>query len=166
MNPPCNITGIAIIKLKILFSNKYYYVSTKLEELFEGRGNVKSITILLYTGQFKATMWGDRISFDCSDGGKIEFKIETTAKEAGQQWGWNTTLHWYNRKWLPGSNSLKTLLSQCVYSDHPPHSEWHVQPHNPCLHQGSNWNRNKFWITFQYKKHKLFKPLCIAWHRS
>ena len=78
-----------IPQLKILFSNKYYYVSTKLEELFEGRGNVNSITILLYTGQFKATMWGDRISFNCSDGGKIEFNIETTAKEAGQQWGWN-----------------------------------------------------------------------------
>lgn len=78
-----------IPQLKILFSNKYYYVSTKLEELFEGRGNVKSITILLYTGQFKATMWGDRISFNCSDGGKVEFNIETTAKEAGKQWGWN-----------------------------------------------------------------------------
>lgn len=78
-----------IPQLKILFSNKYYYVSTKLEELFEGRGNVNSITILLYTGQFKSTMWGDRISFNCSDGGKIEFNIETTAKEAGQQWGWN-----------------------------------------------------------------------------
>ena len=65
-----------------------------------------------------------------------------------------------------GSNSLRTLFSQCVYSGRPPHSEWHVQPHNPCLHQGSNWNRNKFWITFQYKKHKLFKPLCIAWHRN
>lgn len=78
-----------IPQLKILFSNKYYYVSTKLEKLFEGRGNVKSITILLYTGQFKATMWGDRISFNCSDGGKVEFNIETTAKEAGQQWGWN-----------------------------------------------------------------------------
>lgn len=78
-----------IPQLKILFSNKYYYVSTKLEELFEGRGNVKSITILLYTGKFKSTMWGDRISFNCSDGGKIEFNIETTAKEAGQQWGWN-----------------------------------------------------------------------------
>ena len=78
-----------IPQLKINFSNKYYYVSTKLEELFEGRGNVNSITILLYTGQFKATMWGDRISFNCSDGGRIEFNIETTAKEAGQQWGWN-----------------------------------------------------------------------------
>ena len=78
-----------IPQLKILFSNKYYYVSTKLEKLFEGRGNVKSITILLYTGQFKSTMWGDRISFNCSDGGKIEFNIKTTAKEAGQQWGWN-----------------------------------------------------------------------------
>lgn len=78
-----------IPQLKINFSNKYYYVSTKLEELFEGRGNVNSITILLYTGQFKATMWGDRISFNCSDGEKIEFNIKTTAKEAGQQWGWN-----------------------------------------------------------------------------
>ena len=78
-----------IPQLKINFSNKYYYVNTTLEELFEGRGNANSITILLYTGQFKATMWGDRISFDCSDGGKIEFEIETTAKEAGKQWGWN-----------------------------------------------------------------------------
>lgn len=78
-----------IPQLKILFSNKYYYVSTTLEKLFEGRGNVNSITILLYTGQFKATMWGDRISFNCSDGGKVEFNIETTAKEVGKQWGWN-----------------------------------------------------------------------------
>ena len=78
-----------IPQLKILFSNKYYYVSTTLEELFEGRGNVNSITVLLYTAQFKSTMWGDRISFNCRDGGKIEFNIETTAKEAGQQWGWN-----------------------------------------------------------------------------
>lgn len=78
-----------IPQLKILFSNKYYYVSTKLEKLFEGRGNVNSITILLYTGQFESTMWGDRISFNCSDGGKIEFEIKTTAKDAGQQWGWN-----------------------------------------------------------------------------
>ena len=78
-----------IPQLKINFSNKYYYVNTTLEELFEGRGNANSITILLYTGKFEASMWGDRIIFDCSDGGHVEFKIETTAKKAGRQWGWN-----------------------------------------------------------------------------
>ena len=78
-----------IPQLKILFSNKYYYVNTTLEELFEGRGNANSITILLYTGKFEASMWGDRIIFDCSDGGHIVFNIKTTAKEAGKQWGWN-----------------------------------------------------------------------------
>lgn len=78
-----------IPQLKINFSNKYYYVSTTLEKLFEGRGNVNSITILLYTGKFEASMWGDRIIFDCSDGGHVVFQIKTTAKEAGKQWGWN-----------------------------------------------------------------------------
>lgn len=79
-----------IPQLKILFSNKYYYVNTTLEELFEGRGNVNSITILLYTGKFEASMWGDRIIFNCSrDGEHAEFKIKTIAKEAGKQWGWN-----------------------------------------------------------------------------
>lgn len=97
-----------ISQLKILFSNKYYYVSTKLEKLFEGRGNVKSITILLYTGQFKSTMWGDRISFNCSDGGKIEFNIETTAKEAGQQWGWNI-------KTLSHSGSMDNWDRELIY---------------------------------------------------
>ena len=97
-----------IPQLKILFSNKYYYVSTKLEKLFEGRGNVKSITILLYTGQFKSTMWGDRISFNCSDGGKIQFNIETTAKEAGQQWGWNI-------KTLDHSGSMDNWDHELVY---------------------------------------------------
>ena len=97
-----------IPQLKILFSNKYYYVSTKLEKLFEGRGNVKSITIFLYTGQFKSTMWGDRISFNCSDGGKIEFDIETTAKEAGQQWGWNI-------KTLSHSGSMDNWDRELVY---------------------------------------------------
>ena len=78
-----------IPQLKILFSNKYYYVSTKLEDLFEGRGNVNSITILLYTGKF-GFIGGDHIIFDCSDDGQhVEFKIKTTAKEAGRQWGWN-----------------------------------------------------------------------------
>lgn len=97
-----------IPQLKILFSNKYYYVSTKLEKLFEGRGNVKSITILLYTGQFKSTMWGDRISFNCSDGGEIQFNIETTAKEAGQQWGWNI-------KTLDHSGSMDNWDHELVY---------------------------------------------------
>ena len=78
-----------IPQLKINFSNKYYYVSTTLEELFEGRGNANSITILLYTGKFEASMWGDRIIFDCNDGGHVVFKVKTTAKEAGNQWGWN-----------------------------------------------------------------------------
>ena len=78
-----------IPQLKILFSNKYYYVSTKLEDLFEGRGNVNSITILLYTGKF-GFIGGDHITFDCSDDGQhVEFKIKTTAEKAGQQWGWN-----------------------------------------------------------------------------
>lgn len=78
-----------IPQLKINFSNKYYYVSTKLEELFEGRGNVNSITILLYTGQF-GFIGGDHITFDCSDDGQhVEFKIKTTAEKAGKQWGWN-----------------------------------------------------------------------------
>ena len=78
-----------IPQLKILFSNKYYYVSTKLEDLFEGRGNVNSITILLYTGKF-GFIGGDHITFDCSDDGQhVEFKIKTTAEKAGKQWGWN-----------------------------------------------------------------------------
>ena len=78
-----------IPQLKILFSNKYYYVSTTLEKLFEGRGNVNSITILLYTGKF-GFIGGDHITFDCSDDGQhVEFKIKTTAEKAGEQWGWN-----------------------------------------------------------------------------
>lgn len=97
-----------IPQLKINFSNKYYYVNTTLEELFEGRGNANSITILLYTGQFKSTMWGDRISFNCSDGGKIEFKIETTAKKAGQQWGWNI-------KTLSHSGSMDDWDRELIY---------------------------------------------------
>lgn len=87
--------GIYIPQLKINFSNKYYYVSTKLEELFEGRGNLNSITILLYTGKF-GFIGGDHIIFDCSeDGQHVKFQIKTTAEKAGEQWGWhvNTLKH-------------------------------------------------------------------------
>ena len=86
-----------IPQLKILFSNKYYYINTTLEELFEGRGNVNSITILLYTGKFEASMWGDRIIFNCSrDGEYAEFQIKTTAKKAGKQWGWNVKTFYHS----------------------------------------------------------------------
>lgn len=97
-----------IPQLKINFSNKYYYVNTTLEELFEGRGNANSITILLYTGKFEASMWGDRIIFDCSDGGHVVFKIKTTAKEAGKQWGWNV-------KTLYHSGSMDNWDRELVY---------------------------------------------------
>lgn len=97
-----------IPQLKINFSNKYYYVSTTLEELFEGRGNANSITILLYTGKFEASMWGDRIIFDCSDGGHVVFQIKTTAKEAGKQWGWNV-------KTLYHSGSMDDWDRELVY---------------------------------------------------
>lgn len=97
-----------IPQLKINFSNKYYYVNTTLEELFEGRGNANSITILLYTGKFEASMWGDRIIFDCSDGGHVVFKIKTTAKEAGKQWGWNV-------KTLYHSGSMDNWDRELIY---------------------------------------------------
>ena len=97
-----------IPQLKINFNNKYYYVSTKLEDLFEGRGNVNSITILLYTGKF-GFIGGDHITFDCSDDGQhVEFKIKTTAEKAGKQWGWNV-------KTLKHSGSMDNWDRELVY---------------------------------------------------
>ena len=97
-----------IPQLKINFNNQYYYVSTKLEDLFEGRGNVNSITILLYTGKF-GFIGGDHITFDCSDDGQhVEFKIKTTAEKAGKQWGWNV-------KTLKHSGSMDNWDRELVY---------------------------------------------------
>lgn len=97
-----------IPQLKILFSNKYYYVSTKLEDLLEGRWGINSITILLYTGKF-GYIGGDHITFDCSDEWQhVEFKIKTTAEKAGKQWGWNV-------KTLKHSGSMDNWDRELIY---------------------------------------------------